>query len=168
MRRREKFILAGVILLLIVGLIYMPLLQKRAPFDPDVAQAVTKYAEVIPGIQTMPIHFSRVVTTTGGLTFATFYMPFKAELLGISAVARLLETTSTDETYTLDIKEGGVSMLSTPIPLYQTTMGTGVITDTSIAADAKVDLVLTIAATTHAAGVSCTDLTTLITIRRTN
>ncbi len=161
LRMRNKIIsrlfLGGIILAMILtlGLLYVN--QKPAI-------AVTKYSEAIPGIQTMPIGFSRTVTTTGGLSIHTFQMPFKAEVLGVSAYARSLDTTSGNETYTLDVKENGVSILSAPIPLYQTTFGHGTVTDTTIDADHTVDVVLTVGGTSP----SLTDLTTLLTIRRTN
>jgi len=76
----------------------------------------------------------------------------------------VLDTAQGDETYKLTVKEAGTSILSSWISLYQTTQGVGIISDGVIAADAKVDVYLEILGTS----VSLTDLTTLLTIRRTN
>lgn len=165
LRRFEKLTLGAVILLIAIGMITMFSIQTRVTFDPKVAEAVTKFAEVIPGVQTIAFTYTGASPiTTGGININKFVIPFKAEILGFSTCARLCDTSSGNETYTLDIKEGGVSLLSGTIAIYQTTMGHGTISDNSIAADATVTIVLTAMGTTPA----ITDLTTLLTIRRTN
>ena len=126
-------------------------------------QAATKnYPEVITGIQVIPITFSN---TTSTVTPVTFRMPFKAQLLGVSCHARTLDLTDTDETYTMDVREAGFSVMTSAIAM--TAAGTvyeGVITDPYIADEATVSVVVTVGGTTP----RLNDLTGLLTIRRTN
>lgn len=163
MKKFEKSIL-GVLVMALILWLYMFVPIQRQPL-PHEALAITKFSEAIPGVQTMALTFSRVLTTSGSaVTPIDFSMPFKAEVLGVSAVARTLDTGSGNEVYTVDVKAGGISILSAPIPLYQTTMGVGTIATKSIAADSRVTVVIYNYGTTP----SMTDLTTLLTIRRTN
>jgi len=85
MRLFQALILIAVILAGAYVLIQLDKGRITAKLDPRMAEAVTKYSEVIPGIQTMPIGFSRIVTTTlsGGTAIHTFYAPFKMEILGL-------------------------------------------------------------------------------------
>lgn len=127
------------------------------------SQAATKnYPEVINGIQIVPITFSN---TTSTVTPVTFRLPFKAQVIGVSCHARTIDLTTTDETYTVDIKEGGTSVLSSAISILAAgTIYEGTVSDSYIADEATVTTVVTLGGTTPILN----DLTVLLTIRRTN
>jgi hypothetical protein len=78
-------------------------------------------------------------------------MPFGATLVEVSAVARSADKTDGDETYTVDLKEAGTTVLSSPISIDPNTPNTpvvGTISDSSIADNAKMEVVLTLSGTT--------------------
>ena len=125
--------------------------------------ATTNYSETISGIQVVPVTFSRVLTATA--TPVTFKIPFKAQIIGVSAHASTIDLTTTDETYTVDIKEAGTSILSAAISVVAAgTVYEGTVSDNYIADEALVTIVVTLGGTTPI----LTDLTVLLTIRRTN
>lgn len=154
MRFKQNLILTMIVMLLTLGMLSVPTIGKAA---------TTNYSEVITGIQIVPLTFSRVITATA--TPITFRIPFSAEVLGVSAHAKVLDTVDGDESYKVDIKEAGTSILSTPLVLAaQDTIYEAVVSDTSIADEATMTVVVTIAGTTP----SLTDLTVILTLRRTN
>ncbi len=157
MRIRIKSLLLAVIMLFIFMI--MPMITMPGPAH----AAVTNYPEVVTGIQALPFHFSRVITATA--TPITFKLPFKAEVLGVSAHAKVLDTVDGNETYTVDVQEGGTTILSSAISLAaQDTVYEGTLSDTSLADESTITVVLTLGGTTP----SLTDLTVLLTLRRTN
>jgi len=93
---------------------------------------------------------------------ATFQMPFAATLVEVSVCARAIDTSSGDETYTVDLEEAGASVLSNAISISASnTPVVGTISDTSIADNAKMEVVLTLGGTTPAID----DLTVLLTYK---
>ena len=92
---------------------------------------------------------------------AAFQMPFAATLTEVSVHARDIDT-ATNETYTVDIEEAGTSVLSSAISiLADDTCYVGTISDSAIADNAKVEVVLTLGGTTP----TLDDLTVLLTFK---
>ncbi len=78
----------------------------------------------------------------------TFQMPFAATLVEVSVTARDIDTSDGDETYTIDVEENGTSVLSSPIAITaDNTPVVGTISDTAIADNAKIEVVLTLGGT---------------------
>lgn len=93
---------------------------------------------------------------------AAFQMPFAATLTEVSCHARDIDTTNTDETYTIDIEEAGTSVLSSAISiLADDTCYVGTISDSAIADNAKIEVVLTLGGTTP----TIDDITVLLTFK---
>ena len=129
---------------------------------PDRAEAVTQnYSEVVTGVQvvSLPIMGIYTATRTG---IVTFQIPFKAKVLGVSAKARA--SSGTSPTLTVDVKEGGTSILSAPFSVYSSAVTEGTVSDKTIADEATVSVDLTIGGTSPV----WEDVTTILTIRRTN
>jgi len=126
------------------------------------SQAATKnYSEVHPGIQMVPFHISGqyTATTTG---VVKFLIPFKAQVLGVSVTARASGGTS--PTLTVDVKEAGVSILSSAISITAGTVAEGTVSDGSLADESAVTVDLTIGGTSP----TWNDITVILTLRRTN
>ena len=80
---------------------------------------------------------------------ATFQMPMKATATEVSVCARDIDTVDTDETYTVDIEEAGTSILSSAISITaDNTCVVGTISDSALADNAKIEVVLTLGGTT--------------------
>lgn len=127
--------------------------------------AVTNYSEAIPGIQVVSVTMNRAVTTVSTPVIARIKLPFKAQVLGVSASLETGDYASTDETYKIDVLEAGTTILSAPINMLAAdTVYEGTLADTSIADEAVVTVALDVAGTTP----SVTDVTVLLTLRRTN
>lgn len=93
---------------------------------------------------------------------ATFQMPFAATLVEVSVCARDIDTTDTDETYTVDIEEAGTTVLSSAISITaDNTPVVGTVSDSTIADNAKIEAVLTLGGTTP----TIDDLTILLTFK---
>ena len=93
---------------------------------------------------------------------ATFQMPFAATLTEVSVCARDIDTVDLDETYTVDLEEAGVSVLSSAISITaDNTPVVGTISDSAIADNAKIEVVLTLGGTTPAID----DLTIFLTFK---
>jgi len=111
--------------------------------------------------------FTICITKSGQYTvttdpIATFQMPFAATLIEFSVCARDIDTVSGNETYTVDLEEAGVSVLSAATALtVDNTPVVGVISDATISDNAKMELVLTLGGTTP----TLNDLTILITFK---
>ena len=129
---------------------------------PDRAEAATKnYSEVVTGVQivSLPIMGTYTATRTG---IVTFQIPFKAKVLGVSATARA--SSGTTPTLSVDVKEGGTSILSTPFFINTSSVTEGVISDKTLADEATVTVDLTIGGDTPV----WDDITAILTLRRTN
>ena len=123
--------------------------------------AVTNYPEVINGIQVIPFHISGQYTATTA-SVVKFNIPFKAQVMGVSATARASGGTS--PTLTVDVKEAGTTILSSAISITAGTVSEGTVSDTSLADEAAITVDFTIGGTTP----TWNDITVLITVRRTN
>lgn len=129
---------------------------------PDRADAATtNFSEVVTGVQvvSLPIMGTYTATRTG---IVTFQIPFKAKVLGVSAKARA--SSGTSPTLTVDVKEGGTSILSAPFSVYSSAVTEGTISDKTLADESTVSVDLTIGGTTPV----WEDITTILTLRRTN
>lgn len=114
-----------------------------------------------PGYMVLPLNFSRTLTATA--TPITFKAPFPCAVVGVTAHAKTIDKSSTDETYTVDIKEGAGSILSAPISLAAAdTIYEGTVTDTLIADEATLSVVITLGGTTP----SLTDAAVLLVLKR--
>jgi len=92
----------------------------------------------------------------------TFQMPFAATLVEVSASARDIDTVDGNETYDFDLEEAGTSVLSTNVLLTaDNTPVVGVISDSSIADNAKMQIVMTLGGTSPAID----DITVLLTFK---
>jgi hypothetical protein len=78
-------------------------------------------------------------TTTNVVKFA---LPYKAKLLGVSATARA--SGGTTPTLTVDVMEGGVTVLSAPVAITAGTVAEATITDAQLADEAVVTVNLAI------------------------
>lgn len=154
---RFKGLLKGFVTVLLLSLMFQL-------GDVRQSEAATKnYPETATGIQIVPIVFSRNITATA--TPVTFRLPFKAQVIGVSVHAKTIDLADTNETYTVDVKEAGTSILSSAIAIAAAdTIYEGTVSDNYIADEATVTIVVTLGGTTP----SLTDLTVLLTIRRTN
>lgn len=93
---------------------------------------------------------------------ATFQMPFAATLVEVSVCARDIDTTDTDETYTVDIEEAGTTVLGSAITIAaDNTPVVGSVSDSAIADNAKIEAVVTLGGTSPAID----DLTILLTFK---
>lgn len=112
-------------------------------------------------------YFTICITKAGQYTssldpVATFQMPFAATLAEVSATARAIDTTTGDETYTVDLEEAGTTVLSSAISITASnTPVVGTVTDASIADNAKMEVVLTLGGSTPILD----DLTVLLTFK---
>ncbi|MBI2543284.1 MAG: hypothetical protein HYW24_03800 [Candidatus Aenigmarchaeota archaeon] len=92
----------------------------------------------------------------------TFAMPFAATLTEVSSTARTIDTVTGDETYTIDVTENSTTVLSSATAITASnTPVTGTISDSIIADNAKMEVVLTLAGTTP----QIDDLTVLLTFK---
>lgn len=140
----------------------MLLVFMLAMLAPVTAPAATKnYSEVINGIQVVPFHISGQYTATTA-SVVKLQLPFKADVLGVSATARASGGTS--PTLTVDVKEGGTSILSSAISITAGTVSEGTVSDTSLADESAITVDLTIGGTSP----TWNDITVLLTLRRTN
>ena len=127
--------------------------------------AVANFSEAIPGIQTIAVTMNRAITSVSTPVIARIKLPFKAQVLGVSASLETGDYASTDEVYTIDVLEAGTTILTAPINMLAAdTVYEGTLADTSIADEAIVTVALDVAGTTP----SVTDVTVLLTVRRTN
>jgi hypothetical protein len=109
----------------------------------------------------MPLQFSRTITATA--TPITFKLPFPCAVVGVTTHAKTLDLTDTDETYTVDIKEGATSILSSAVSLAAAgTVYSGTVSDDLLADEATLSVVVTLGGTTP----SLTDLTVLLVLKR--
>ena len=107
----------------------------------------------------IPFHISGqyTATTTGVVKFA---LPFPAKLVGVSTTARA--SGGTTPTLTVDVKEGGTTVLSAPISVTAGTVSEGTVTDSALADEASMTVDLTIGGTSP----TWNDITVLLTVVR--
>lgn len=123
--------------------------------------AVANFSEMVTGIQMVPFQISGQYTATTA-SVVKFKIPFKADVLGVSATARASGGTS--PTLTVDVKEAGTTILSAPVSITAGTVAEATVTDTSLADESLVTVDLTIGGTSP----TWNDITVLLTVRRTN
>lgn len=129
---------------------------------PGISNAATQnFSETISGIQVVPFHISGQYTaTTAGVV--QFQIPFKAQVLGVSATARTSGGTS--PTLTIDVKEAGTTILSAPMSITAGIVTEGVVTDSSLADESLITADFAITGTSP----TWNDITLILTLRRTN
>ena len=97
---------------LLLSLLFLAVILSGGPWSaPQPAKAATtNYSEVVTGIQIVPFHISGQYTTTTA-DVVQFQLPFKAEVLGISATARTVSdaTLADESSITVDLAIGGSS-----------------------------------------------------------
>lgn len=92
----------------------------------------------------------------------TFQMPFAATLVEVSACARDLDVAGTNA-YVIDLEEAGTTVLSTTVALTaDNTPVVGVISDSALADNAKMEIVMTLSGDTSP---TIDDLTVLLTFK---
>ena len=154
-----KTFLKGILFMACLMVIFMVGISGDIP---DKAEAATQnYSEVVTGVQvvSLPIMGIYTATRTG---IITFQIPFKAKVLGVSAKARA--SSGTTPTLSVDVKEGGVSILSAPFFLNSSSVVEGTISDKTLADESTISVDLAIGGDTPV----WEDITTILTLRRTN
>ncbi|TXT23893.1 MAG: hypothetical protein FD134_1862 [Gallionellaceae bacterium] len=128
-------------------------------FTPFAATAATPNYAVGISEQVISFHISGQYTasTTGVVKFT---LPYPVKLVGVSATARASGGTS--PTLTVDVLEGGASVLSAPVSITAGTVGEGTITDAALADEAAVTVNLAIGGTSP----TWNDITVLLTVVR--
>lgn len=116
-------------------------------------------------LQTALANYQVAFTCTRQLTASVtglfaFQMPFAATLVEVSAYARASGGTS--PTLTIDVKEGGSSVLSSPISVTAGSTAVATPSDTSIADNAEITIDATIGGTTP----TWDDITVVLTFKR--
>jgi hypothetical protein len=107
----------------------------------------------------LPFHLSGQYTaTTNGVV--RLQLPFRAQVLGTSASARASGGTS--PTLTVDVLEGGVTILSAPMSVTAGSVTEGTLTDTVLADEAIITVNLAIGGTSP----TWNDITVLLTLVR--
>lgn len=122
--------------------------------------AITNYGDHVPGLMMLPIFLGTVdadVTKKVG-----FKMPWKCDLYGVRTFARA--SSGTTPTLTVDVLEGGVSMLSAPVAVVADTYTDATISDGQIADEANLTMDVAVSGTTPV----FSDVTVLLIMRRTN
>lgn len=124
------------------------------------AQAATPNIAVGAGqVMVLPFHISgQYIATTASVV--KFAMPQACNLIGVGASARASGGTS--PTLTVNVLEGGVTVLSAPISITAGTYSEGTITDSAIADEAVLTVDLTIGGTSP----TWNDITVVLTCAR--
>lgn len=107
----------------------------------------------------IPLHISGQYTAST-TAVARFQLPFEANVLGVSASARASGGTS--PTLTVDVKEGGVTIMSAPISVTAGSVTEGTVTDILLADEAAMTVDLTIGGTSP----TWNDIVVLVTLAR--
>ena len=138
MRLFQALILIVLILAGIYGLIQMDKGRITAPFDPRVLMAATTNpSPASPGYWTNVLCIPGSYTSTSAMTgMATFKAPWPATLIGFQAIAK----TSGTGTMTVNFKEAGTTVLSTPVAINTLTVAEAVISDAAIADEAAMSI----------------------------
>ena len=90
----------SLIMLLVLSMLALPLVGMAATANPSPGS---------PGYQIIPLYIPGALTATA--TPIKFKAPFGYRVIAISAYARVIDTSSGNETYTVDVQEGGTSLL---------------------------------------------------------
>lgn len=120
--------------------------------------ATTNYATDKP-VVLVPFHVSGQYTAdTAGVIKIT--LPFKAKLVGVSATARA--SGGTTPTLTVDLLQGGTTVLSAPIAITAGTVAEGTVTTATLTDEASITVNLVISGTNP----TWNDITILLTLVR--
>jgi hypothetical protein len=123
------------------------------------AQAATPNYNLNAQEQVIPFQIGGQYTaTTAGVV--KFTLPYPVKLVGVSATARA--SGGTTPTLTVDVKEGGTTVLSAPVSVTAGTVSEGTITDATLADEASMTVDLAIGGTTP----TWNDITVLLTVVR--
>lgn len=148
MLKSMKLILAQVFVVCLVGVALMS----------SVSAATTNYAPDKP-VVLVPFHVSGQYTAdTTAVIKVT--LPFKAKLIGVSATARA--SGGTTPTLTVDLLQGGTTVLSAPIAITAGTVAEGTVTTATLTDEASITVNLVITGTTP----TWNDITILLTLVR--
>lgn len=125
--------------------------------------ATTNPSPASPGYMVVPLVFDRTVSAVSAPVIFRFKAPFPCRVISVSAAAEAIDTTDTDETYTVDVQEGGTSILSAAIGIVAAaTVYDGTVSDAALADEAVITGVLTVAGTTP----SISTVTVLLVLKR--
>lgn len=127
------------------------------PATPALA-ATSNYSLATPGIGVLTFQWDGQFTATA--TPTEFQAPFGMTVIGVSGTCQTSGGTS--PTLTMDVKEGGTSILSSAFAVTAGTVAEGTVSDTAIADEANVTIVFTIGGTSP----TWDDCTMLITYQR--
>lgn len=129
----------GKFFLVAVGLLGLGVALLTEP-----AFAATSNYPLTSQVQALPFHISGQYTaTTANVVKIT--LPYKAKLIGVSTTARASGGTS--PTLTVDVKQGGSTVLSAPIAVTAGTVAEGTITTSTLADESTITVDLTIGGT---------------------
>ena len=146
-------------LLVLVASIGVLAVMPRSPIVQQ-AEAATPNVSVGGGqVMVFPFHISGQYTATTAAV-VKFAMPQPCTLIGAGATARA--SGGTTPTLTVDVLEGGTTVLSAPISITAGTYSEGTITDSAIADEATVTVNLTIGGTSP----TWNDITVVLTCAR--
>lgn len=141
---------------LAVAVVIAALVSSVAP--QQATAATTNFPPSTP-VYVIPLQLAKQYTATTA-NVVRFAIPFKARLVGVSATARASGGTS--PTLTVDVLEGGVSVLSAPIAVTAGTVAEGTVTDAALADEALITVSLAITGTSP----TWDDITVLLTVVR--
>ena len=130
---------------------------------PEYANAATPNYAVGTGVDivVIPLHISGQYTANT-VAVARLTLPFAAQLVGVSASARV--SGGTTPTLTVDVLEGGVSVLSSAISVTAGAVADGTITDSALADESAITVNLLIGGTAP----TWNDIVVLITVVRSS
>lgn len=123
------------------------------------AFAVTPNYAVDKPVNLAPFYIAGQRTTTTAAV-VKFKLPFKAKLIGVSATARA--SGGTTPTLTVDLQQGGVTVLSAPIAVTAGTVAEGTVTTATLTDEATITVDLAITGTNP----TWDDITILLTLVR--
>jgi len=109
--------------------------------------------------QIIPFHISGQYTATTAAV-VRFKLPYAAKLVGVSATARA--SGGTTPTLTVDVKEGGTTVLSAPVAITAGTVSEGTVSDSLLADESTITADLTIGGTSP----TWNDIVLLLTVVR--
>lgn len=139
-----------------------PVPDSRLDLQPQAFAATQNYpVGVGVDVVVIPFHISGQYTATTA-SVAKFNLPFAGQLIGVSATARASGGTS--PTLTVDLKQGGTTVLSAPISITAGTVAEGTITTSALSDEASMTVDLTIGGTSP----TWNDITVLITVVRSS
>lgn len=154
MKTMKRFLCSS-LLLLIMCLVCVPTTPTEAA-TPNPSPASSGY-------MLLPLVFDRTVSSVSTPVIARIKLPFPATAIAVSASCETADYSSTDETYKIDVLEGGTTILSAPINMLAAdTVYEGTISDKTLADEGVLTVTLDVAGTTP----SVTDVTVLLVLKR--